>query len=81
MRQSSPKDVFTIEAMKSIWNSVVGAAEKGAELPNPWIVGSTAPEEWWKGLPVGKVTIIVGGYELMKDDILILANTFKVSCS
>jgi hypothetical protein len=80
MRESSPKDVFTIEAMQGIWDTVVDAAEKGAELPNSWIVASTAPEEWWKSLPVGKVTIIVGGFELMKDDILILANNFKVGC-
>jgi len=65
--------------MQVIWDSVVDAAEKRAELPNPWIVGSTAPEEWWKSLPVGKVTIIFGGLELMKDDILILGNNFKVS--
>jgi hypothetical protein len=81
MRQSSPKDVFTLEAMEGIWNTVVDAAEKGAELPNSWIVASTAPKEWWKGLPVGKVTIIVGEYEFMKDDIFILANNFKVSYS
>jgi hypothetical protein len=79
MRQSSPKDVFTIEAMQGIWDTVVDAVEKGAELPNTWIVASTAPEEWWKSLPIGNVTIIVGVFELMKDDILILGNNFKVS--
>jgi hypothetical protein len=81
MRQSSPKDVFTLEAMQGIWHTVVDAAENGVELPNSWIVASTAPEEWWKGLPIGKVTILVGEYELMKDDILILGNNFKVGRS
>jgi hypothetical protein len=28
-----------------VWDSATGAAEKGAELPNAWIVASTAPEE------------------------------------
>ena len=78
MHQSPPKDVFTLEALQSIWDTVTDSAEKGIDMPNAWIVASTAPAEWWKALPVGKVTILCGGDELLKDDILTLANNFKV---
>jgi hypothetical protein len=62
-----------------MWSVLTSTAEKGIELPNEWAVPSTAPEEWWKGLPVGKITIMVRDNEILRDDILTFAVNIHAS--
>ena len=47
-------------------------------MPNPWIESSSAPEKWWKGLPVGEVKIVGCGLEILRDDIAIWSGRLKV---
>ena len=78
MKQSPQRDIVTVDMFHGMWDTVTKNTEKGIEMPNPWIIPSTAPEEWWVGLPVGKVDILVGGNEILRDDILIAGRALKV---
>ena len=73
MQQNPVKDVTTPEKSRKMGFVLTNTAEKGMELPNEWTLPSTAPEGWWNGLPVGKITILVGGDESSRDDILTFA--------
>ncbi len=72
------KDIATPELYGQMWSVLTSNAEKGIELPNEWAVPSTAPEELWKGLPVGKITIMIRDNEILRDDILTFAVNIQV---
>jgi hypothetical protein len=77
--QDPNPDMVTPELIHQLWAVITSTSEEGVEMPNPWIGNSSAPEEWWKGLPVGEVKIIVGGDETLRDDIAIWSGYLKVS--
>jgi len=78
MQENLGKDVVTHERIREGYEILKGSKEPGIDLPNPWILNVNADEEWWKGLPVGNVTITGGGNELWKDDILTVGGRIKV---
>ena len=41
---------------------------------------SSAPEEWWGDLPIVNISIIAGGKEMLRDDIVIVGEALKVCC-
>ena len=41
----------------NLWPVITSTSKPGIEMPNPWILPSSAPEEWFKDLPVGNVTV------------------------
>jgi hypothetical protein len=57
--QQPLKDVLSLEMLGEIWSVITSTSEAGIEMPNSWIAPSTAPEEWWRDFPVGKVSILV----------------------
>lgn len=71
------KDVINLAWGREAWKTISSTSEPGLEMPNPWIALSSAPEGWWKGLPVEKITIILGDWEILKDDILIFSGHLK----
>jgi acetyl esterase/lipase len=77
-RQDPNLDIITPEIGRKLWGAIISTSETGIKMPNPWIASSSAPEEWWKGLPVGEAKIIVGGYEVLRDDIAIWSGYLKV---
>ncbi|KAL6240215.1 hypothetical protein RBB50_012890 [Rhinocladiella similis] len=77
MFQDPPRDVLTLEMLKDMQDMLASSCEEGTQLPNKWIAPATAPEEWWDGLPVGKVGIILGDDEILRDDILLISNAIK----
>lgn len=78
MLQDPNHDIITPEMGRQMWAVITSTSEEGIEMPNPWIASSSAPNEWWKGLPVGEVKIVVGGYEVLRDDIAIWSEYLKV---
>ena len=64
-----------------MWNQIISTSEPGIPMPNPWIYPASADKNWWKDLPVGTVTIIVGGEEVLRDDILAFSKNLKVCVS
>lgn len=76
--QDPNADVIKPELMDQFWGMITSTSEKGIEMPNPWIENSSAPEEWWEGLPVGEVKIVVGGAEVLRDDIAVWSVFLKV---
>ena len=81
MLQDPNPDIVNPEICSQMWAAITSTSEEGVEMPNPWIANSSAPEEWWKDLPVGEVKIIVGGVEALRDDIAIWSEFLKVSSS
>ena len=79
MHQDPNPDMVNPELVKTLWAVITSTSEEGIEMPNPWIGNSSAPEEWWKGLPVGEIKIVVGGSEALRDDIAIWSEFLKVS--
>ena len=79
MLQDPNPDIVTQEIVNQMWGAITSTSEEGVQMPNPWIGSSLAPEEWWKGLPIGEVKIIVGGLEALRDDIAIWSAFLKVS--
>ena len=77
--QDPNPDVVKPEVIDQLWATITSTSEKGIEMPNAWIESSSAPEEWWKDLPVGEVKIVVGGAEVLRDDIAAWSTLLKVS--
>jgi len=77
MLQEPCKDVLNPEIGHQMFAVVTSNVEAGIDMPNPWILPSSAPETWWKDLPVGKITIVLGDWEIFKDDILIFGGHIK----
>lgn len=77
MLQDPCKDVINPTSGREMWKVITSTSESGLEMPNPWIALSSAPEDWWKGLPVEKITLILGDSEIMRDDILIFSEHLK----
>jgi hypothetical protein len=76
MNQSPQKDTVTREIGDVFFKMIVDSAEPGTEVPNPWIAPATAPMEWWSDLPVGKIEIIIGENEMLRDDIITVSRFF-----
>jgi hypothetical protein len=77
MLQNPQKDIITLTMIDRLFNTIKSTSE--VEIPNAWIAPHTAPEDWYKQLPVDKVTFIFGNNEVLRDDILTWANYIKVS--
>jgi hypothetical protein len=78
MLQDPLKDIIDPKMGREWWSIIVSTSEKGIEMPNPWIYFASASEEWWKGLPIGKMTIVLGDDEVLRDDITKFAGNLKV---
>lgn len=81
MLQTPSKDIVTLQDVNNNWTAISASCQEGVSLPDYWVDLRSTPEEWWKDLPVDHVTIIGGGDELYRDDILQFSNSFKVSYS
>ena len=78
--QQPQQDVLTPEMLQGLWQVITSSIEEveGITAENPWLVPSLAEESWWKGLHIGEVTIIIGGAELLRGDILKVARAIEV---
>ena len=81
MHEEPCKDLINPTLIAQLWKVITSTAEPGLQMPNPWIALSSAPANWWKGLPVEKITILLGGSEVIRDDILIFSQYLKVRCA
>jgi len=75
MTQTPIKDILTPEIGRQLFDVIVSTAE--VELPNPWFASQDVPEDWWRGVPVGRVIILIGDFELLRDDVLSWSTTLK----
>lgn len=71
-------DMVTLQMFEAMWSVIVSSAEEGMGMPSAWAVPRLAPEDWWMGLPVGKITVLVGGREILRNDTLIVGAGLKV---
>lgn len=77
--RQNPNPDIQPEMVYQFWATITSATENGIEMPNPWIENSSAPEDWWKDLPIGEIKIMVGGAEILRDDITAWSAHLKVS--
>ncbi|RDW59203.1 hypothetical protein BP5796_12127 [Coleophoma crateriformis] len=70
LHQDPQTDVINFADLQHLWGIITSTVEPGLAMPNAWMAPSTAPEEWWKDLPIGKITIFLGDLEILRDDIL-----------
>ncbi|TVY41874.1 putative steryl acetyl hydrolase [Lachnellula subtilissima] len=77
MQENLGKDWLTHDMMRKGYETLTESKEPGIEFPNPWFLSVSAEESWWKDLPVGNVTITVGGNELFRDEVLTVGERIK----
>ncbi|KAJ9625974.1 hypothetical protein H2204_010273 [Knufia peltigerae] len=77
MFQDPPRDFLTLEMLKGMQIGLSNSCEQGHQVPNEWIAPATAPEEWWIGLPIAEIDIILGDDEILRDDILVISDAIK----
>jgi hypothetical protein len=75
------KDLLTTDMIANLWPVITSTSKPGIEMPNPWILPSSAPEEWFKDLPVGNVSVLAGEDEILRDDIVAIGGFLQVSIS
>ncbi|MCJ1252117.1 hypothetical protein MMC30_009355 [Trapelia coarctata] len=74
MRTNERKDYLGQTSLKDCTLKFLGDAKVDA-----YNVPLSASPDWWKGLPVHDLCVLVGEYEMFLDDILAFAQNLKVS--
>lgn len=72
--ENSKKDYLTREAME-------GFTRLWAPKEEMWAEFFQAPANFWVGLPVGRVLLTVGGFEVFRDDVRTLAKSMEAKAN
>ena len=71
MASNADKDALKSDILSSLWATLEANHDPEVELVNQWLTPTLRLEEsWYENMPVNDITIIVGDYELHRDDIL-----------
>jgi hypothetical protein len=81
MPSNTGKDTATPERLRGFWERIELNHDLDVELVNPWFtpalkLDKTRYEDW----QLGKITVTVGDSEILRDDIVRVAEVMKVSC-
>jgi hypothetical protein len=62
-----------------MWSVLEANHDMDVDIVNPWLAPALHLEEdWYKNWPVGKITIIWGEDEILRDDIVMVSEVIKV---
>jgi hypothetical protein len=82
MTTNNGKDLVTVDVLSALWAIIEANHDPDINLVNPWLTPTLAMDETWYGnLPVGDITITIGDDEILRDDIMQIANVLKVEAS
>lgn len=79
MTSNNGKDELTVDLISILWAMIEANHDPEVELVNPWLTPTLDMHEtWYENWPVGEITITIGEDEILRDDILQVANILKV---
>lgn len=77
---NAEKDILKPDAVKSLWALLEANRDPDVQIANPWLAPALIMEQdWYKDWPAGKITIIWGEDEILRDDIARVSETIKVT--
>jgi hypothetical protein len=76
---NAEKDMLKPESVQHMWSVLEANHDMDVDIVNPWLAPALRLEEdWYKNWPVGKITIIWGEDEILRDDIVTVSEVIKV---
>jgi hypothetical protein len=77
--KNTGRDQLTVEILTSLWNMIEANHDPDVELINPWLTPSYIMyEDWYTGWPVGPITVLIGGSEILEEELVRISKVIKV---
>ncbi|UKZ56965.1 hypothetical protein TrVGV298_010813 [Trichoderma virens] len=78
MTGNDGKDGLTTATLSALWAMIEANHDPEVDLVNPWLTPTLKMfETWYENWPIGEISIIIGDDEILRDDIIQVANVIK----
>ncbi|KAL7928023.1 Alpha/Beta hydrolase protein [Trichoderma chlorosporum] len=78
MTSNDGKDGLTTGMLSTLWAMIEANHDPEVDLVNPWLTPTLKMcETWYENWPIGDITITIGDDEILRDDIIQVANVIK----